>query len=403
MVKFRITYFLLLLSLPFVLSAQSSEQIKEKNQELSNLRNQIVNLENELNTKTKQEKESLEVIQKIDRQHLLLNKSIGQLLIEERKKENEIVSLNEQIKINEDRVEKLKKDYADYVVWIYKHGSDSDIKYLLGSESINQALIRYKYLSYITANHEKLLNELNNAREELINLNKRLANEIKEKENIRIRKSKEQQILSKRKADKEKWIVNLKKDQKSIKREIDEKQKAEIQIKGLIAKLVEAERRRKARLRDAKLNKTGEYVPDYNYDNFTNFASLKGKLDWPVNNGRVVRNFGENLNQKLNTVTLNYGVDIQTRSGTTVYSVAQGYISAIEWIPGYGSVVIITHKNDFRSVYGHISDIHMNEGDQVDAGTVIGQVNESLEGTILHFEIWNERNYQNPNQWLVKK
>jgi len=34
---------------------------------------------------------------------------------------------------------------------------------------------------------------------------------------------------------------------------------------------------------------------------------------------------------------------------------------------------------------------------------LIGQVNDTLEGSILHFEIWNERNYQNPQEWLVKK
>ena len=43
------------------------------------------------------------------------------------------------------------------------------------------------------------------------------------------------------------------------------------------------------------------------------------------------------------------------------------------------------------------------EGDKISGGSPIGRVNESLEGNILHFEIWNERNYQNPELWLARK
>ncbi len=100
---------------------------------------------------------------------------------------------------------------------------------------------------------------------------------------------------------------------------------------------------------------------------------------------------------------LNYGIDFEARGEKAVYAVAEGIVSAIEWIPGYGSVVIITHRDNFRTVYGHLSDINVLENNKVIAGDLIGKVNESLEGSILHFEIWNERNYQNPQEWLVKK
>lgn len=40
---------------------------------------------------------------------------------------------------------------------------------------------------------------------------------------------------------------------------------------------------------------------------------------------------------------------------------------------------------------------------KVKPGRAIGKVNESLEGKIPHFEIWNEKNYQNPELWLARK
>ena len=100
---------------------------------------------------------------------------------------------------------------------------------------------------------------------------------------------------------------------------------------------------------------------------------------------------------------LNYGIDIETAKGAEVYAVAEGVVSAIDWIPGYGSVLIITHKGNYRSVYGHLTDISVDEGDIIFGGDKLGYVNERLEGNIIHFEIWNERNYQNPELWLTKK
>ena len=84
-------------------------------------------------------------------------------------------------------------------------------------------------------------------------------------------------------------------------------------------------------------------------------------------------------------------------------AVAEGIVSVIDWIPGYGSVIIITHKNEYRTVYSHLSDLYVSEGDKVKMGSVIAKVGESLEGNILHFEIWNSRSNQNPEVWLVKK
>ena len=82
---------------------------------------------------------------------------------------------------------------------------------------------------------------------------------------------------------------------------------------------------------------------------------------------------------------------------------AEGIVSAIDWVPGYGSVLIVTHRDEYRTVYGHVTDLKVREGDKVTPGKILGSVNESLEGKILHFEIWNERNYQNPEQWLARK
>ncbi|MHB8580988.1 MAG: murein hydrolase activator EnvC family protein, partial [Ignavibacteriaceae bacterium] len=199
------------------------------------------------------------------------------------------------------------------------------------------------------------------------------------------------------------------------------KRNAEKKITGLIEKLIEeAEKRREEaallksksknnHIASKEINKksVNENLDTYDINlstaGFSSFSALKGRLNWPVERGKIVKQFGENRNVKLNTVTLNYGIDIKTVSEEDVRAVADGVISAIDWIPGYGSVVIITHKGDFRTVYSHLSNIFVKEGDRVKLGTIIGKVGESLEGNILHFEIWNSRSNQNPEVWLARK
>ncbi|MFC2135597.1 murein hydrolase activator EnvC family protein [Bacteroidota bacterium] len=383
------------------LSAQTTE-IDSRSVELQNLKDDITRLEAELNEKKSIEQESFQVLDKLNEQSLLLNKLINKLLADERIKESEISNIELQIDSVEKGMIKLKDDYARYVAWIYKQGPNSILKYLTNSESFNQAITRYKYLGYITNKNEKILSELKNKKALLLSLNDQLEIELKQKEILVGQKNREQSILTDKKDEKQQLLVNLKEDQKSIEEEIVEKQRAEIQIKNIIAELVEEERRRLASLKEARMrNQKAPAAFNYNYDNFENFEDLKSNLSWPVAEGSIVRKFGENKNEKLNTVTLNYGVDIKTDSTAAVLAVAEGIVSAINWIPGYGSIVILTHKNEFRTVYGHLSDITIQEGDRIAGGTHIGWIDESLEGTLMHFEIWNERNYQNPEEWLV--
>ena len=137
--------------------------------------------------------------------------------------------------------------------------------------------------------------------------------------------------------------------------------------------------------------------------NFTSFEQQKGKLNWPVNGGKVIRKFGENKNFILNTITLNYGVDIKVISDLNVKAVSSGIISVLEWIPGYGSIIIISHSGEYRTVYSHLGQIYVREGDDVKTGQIIASVGESIEGNVLHFEIWNSRANQNPEIWLTAK
>lgn len=402
-IKVRIYTILFFLSAAVILG-QSNQEITDKNKELLMLKSEVERLENELTNSKNSEIQSVEILTKISEQNLYLNKVINSLIKSENVLEKSVSILSDSLVIVESNVERLRKEYSDYVKWLYMYKKNSFVDLLFSSSSINQILLRYKYLNYITNKNEEVLNNLLTSKERIESLRNRIGTDISEKELVIAEKEREQLILANRKIEKEKLIIALNNNQRNLEKEIDEKRIAEVLIKELIANLIEEEREKERKIREDRLKGVANpSLPTYNYDSFETFSDLKGSLNWPVIKGKVVRQFGENENAKLKTVTLNYGIDIGTEKNSEVFAVAEGVVSAITWIPGYGSIIIVTHKGNFRTVYGHVSDIKVNEGDIVRGGLHLGNVSESLEGNLIHFEVWQERNYQNPHLWLVKQ
>jgi len=405
MVKFFRNISIIIFFTALIAFGQTNQQIKQKGAELEKIKVEIINLENDLKESKEDEDKTIKDLEKINYQVHLVNKIIQSLVREEDRVEIKINKISSQIISTETEIRNLKSDYSKYIKWLYVNGKGVKWNFLVKSESVNQAIVRYKYFNYVTEKNEERLSKYVFTKKELEKLSLQLQNENIQKRKLGAERIEEKKRLSIRESEKNELIVSLHTNQNNIEKEIDTKRIYEIEIKTRISKLIELERERERKLREARFKNesTETIIPIVNYAKFENFSELKGKMNWPVTSGKIVRDFGENRNEKLKTVTLNYGIDIKLDSEEKVFAVAEGAVSVIDWIVGFGSIVIITHKGDFRTVYGHIDDIQVNEGDIVQAGTAIGTVNRSLEGNIIHFEIWDERNYQNPQQWLVKK
>jgi murein DD-endopeptidase MepM/ murein hydrolase activator NlpD len=83
-------------------------------------------------------------------------------------------------------------------------------------------------------------------------------------------------------------------------------------------------------------------------------------------------------------------VDIAVPIGTPVKAVDRGRVVQAGWNPsGYGFRVVIDHGIDYITLYAHLSDIYVEEGEIVGKGQVIGVSgsNGNITGPHLHFEI----------------
>ena len=405
---------------------QKISDISSKQNDLKKIKSEISTLEKAIQKKSKKEKETYSQLQNYDKQKFLLGKIITRYRTEEKQKENQI-SLTE-MKINSlsEEISRLQTNYAKYVNAVYRRGKQSDLAVIFDSESISQALRRIFYLKKFSERREKDLVAFEKNKNELLAAKVLLKKAKEEKSLLVEKKTNEETVLKKKSTERKKILNAIRKDKTALKKELDAKKKAETTIKHLIAKLNEEKVRRekeakeKLRLEEAqrlaRKEKNKELVTEKTrlankrssedeslIKNFSSFEQLKGKLNWPVNKGRIIKKFGENRNLILNTITLNYGVDIKIESDLKVKTVSNGTVAAIEWIPGYGSIVIINHSGDYRTVYSHLEEIYVQESDDVKTGQIIASVGESIEGYVLHFEIWNSRENQNPEIWLTKK
>jgi murein DD-endopeptidase MepM/ murein hydrolase activator NlpD len=82
------------------------------------------------------------------------------------------------------------------------------------------------------------------------------------------------------------------------------------------------------------------------------------------------------------------GQDLGAPTGTPIVAVAKGRVVVANWHGGYGKTVIIEHDGRLQTLYGHMSEIFVQEGQEIAQGTVIGQVGSTgnSTGPHLHFE-----------------
>ena len=98
------------------------------------------------------------------------------------------------------------------------------------------------------------------------------------------------------------------------------------------------------------------------------------------------------------------GIDIAVPLGAPVRASGGGSVSAAGYDGDYGLFVLLRHPSGYETMYGHMSRLVAAEGDQVQAGQVIGLSGNSGRSTAphLHFEIRRDNKTVDPLE-LVKE
>ena len=100
--------------------------------------------------------------------------------------------------------------------------------------------------------------------------------------------------------------------------------------------------------------------------------------------------FGWRMHPILGSMILHAGKDLAAPEGTPVVAALSGRVISSGLAGGYGLAVEIEHRNPLqRTLYGHLSELFVQPGEQVRQGEVIGRVGSTglSTGPHLHFEL----------------
>ena len=399
MVHNRATY-VLLLALPLIaggVHSSSKDEIRKHQEELQSLREQIKQFEAKIEEQQKHEQATLELLDTYDRKATLIRRLIGRLHSEEKDLLTGIDATRSEIQRLESQMGFLKSHYAHYVAAAYKAGQLHDIELLLASRSINQFYVRVEYLRRFSEQRKTDIGKIRSKKDEIEDRQAQLQEQLSEERRLIAEKGAEEDQLASLSADRRDVLQQIRKDKKTAQRELERRLQSAQELEKMISDLIEQERIK--REREAGLQHGGKLPQPPGSAGA--FEAKKGKLKWPVSEGAVVAHFGNQRHPTLKTITQNTGIDIAVKSGTPVSAVADGEVATIWWLPSYGNIVIIDHHGGYRTVYSHLADILVTQGQTVKEGESIGTSGEALEGPRLHFELWKDREKQNPELWLA--
>jgi septal ring factor EnvC (AmiA/AmiB activator) len=374
------------------------DQISQKKSQLDKLRKEISEFENKIRDRETKEKSTLELLDSYDRQATLLRTLIQKLREEERSIQSDITETRRSIDELNGQIRHLKEHYARYVVNAYKTGRTYDLELLLTAHSFNQLLVRSEYLRRFSDQRRADRDRMESKRSTLDEQRALLERQLAEERRVIAEKSLEERKLLLQVQRRKTILADIRKDKKNFQREIDRKKQSIKDLEQMITRLIEEDRLRKER--EARLARERGSTPPPPSASAVAFEARRGSLRWPVSQGKIVGRFGNQQHPVLRTITQNTGIDISVTVGTDVDAIADGEISTIWWLPSFGNLVIVNHRNGYRTVYAHLSEIVVNEGDVIREGGKIGRSGESLAGPMLHFEIWKDRDKQDPELWL---
>ena len=121
-----------------------------------------------------------------------------------------------------------------------------------------------------------------------------------------------------------------------------------------------------------------------------------GRYTWPLSRGgQITSRYG------MRGGRLHAGVDIGAPTGTPIVAADNGVVTAAGWNGGYGKCVTISHGAS-STVYGHLSQIMVKQGQTVEKGQTIGLLGSTgiSTGPHLHFEIREGGSTKNPLQYF---
>jgi murein hydrolase activator len=356
-----------------------SKDIKKRQKELEKLNNSINTTRKRINQLTRKEKNTLNKLYlnqkhntELGRYLNLLDTQINDLQLEIQKKDSAYFELST-------KLSNMISAYSEILRNYYINKTSNSSKAIFADKSSSENIKKTIYIEYL-GNH--ISNETKKINFLMIAISSEtgyLKDKFDYQEELQAIKQQEKHNLAYSIRQNKRLLTQIKKDSKYLQKQLENKMRSAKKLKNIIAELIRKEAE--------KSKSVSKNLPI-------------GIISWPCNSKNIVRSYGNVKNKETNTFFDNPGIDIGVKNGTPIKSIADAEVSLIHWLPGYGTLVILNHGNNLRSVYANLSAVSIKKGDRVKKGEMIGKSGESVEGEFLHFELWQGKTRLNPADYL---
>lgn len=315
------------------------------------------------------------------------------------------VKLNEKlITQNESKIQELRQRHAALKDQYYKilrinylkKLSNSKWSYLLSSESLNNLLVRWRYIHQFDQFTKQKMKEIQSLTGEIQLTNETIAQDREKNLKAMEQTTTNMKTLEKEQKEKDALVKKLALEEDKLKTNLKNREKEREKLNVAIEKIIIAalEKAREKEKSDEKLVKKKEV------DN-SGFAKNKGALSWPVSKGKITGAFGTHPHPTIKNVQIsNNGIDFTLPSGDNVVCVYDGEVVGVTNIPGFKNMVIIKHGS-YYTVYSKLDNVIISKGQQIKRGQTIGNVEVNEEGVAeVHFELWKDKSKMNPQPWF---
>ncbi len=401
--KHRYISFLLLLFLAIPLSAQKTR--KQLEADRKRLQKDIKKVNKLLFDTQKKEENALEDLKDINQKIDVRERLINTINLEAKALSNEIDVNEKEIKKLEEKLTKIKKDYADMIYKSYKSRSRQNrTLFLLSSKNFYQAYKRVKYMNQYAAFRKKQGEEVVVQTKLVEQLNDSLMFQRQLKDTLLASQEDEKLKIETDKKDQEKLISQIKKRERKYKRELKKKQNEEKRIADRIDKLIRDAIAKANAKKGVKTSKGFALTPEAKAL-AARFEQNKGKLPWPVESGLITRRFGRQPHPVYKGNYINStGIHITTEKGTNAESIFNGEVLAIQ-VQSEGKKSILVRHGNYISVYNNLENVYVETGDKVKTGQALGKIfTDRINGkTKLIFVLSINTTRLNPTSWILSR
>ena len=295
--------------------------------------------------------------------------------------ENDIILNERQLAEAQKRLEGRESVFYKRVRDIYINGRLSYLDVVIGSKDFSDFANRLEVLKRIIDSDITLINEIKKERAEIEAHKQKLeADRAKLVELEKAALAKQAEIEQK-KAERNVVLQKAQNDRATAMQAIEELNASSAQVSAMLKERQAARAAAAAAAAAAAQSSGGQGASD-------NWVQGTGQLGWPVS-GEITSPYGYRVHPIWGTTIYHSGIDIGVDEGTPVHAADGGVVVWSGWMGGYGYAVVIDHGNGLSTLYGHNSELAVDEGQSVAKGQVISYAGSTgnSTGPHVHFEV----------------